>query len=74
MDNEKFITAFQANYDRAYNFFGSSADLQLIMSLACKYTLANKAFSGVALDNIIQKIEMAENRNFSFQQGTPSKL
>ena len=72
MNNEQFLITFQANFNRAENFFGSSFDRQLLLSMASKYTLANKIFSGVALDKICQKIDKAVNRAFPFQPGSPA--
>ncbi|SOC39220.1 DUF4003 family protein [Ureibacillus acetophenoni] len=72
MDQQQFITAFQGNYERASLYFSNSFDRQLLISLACKYTLANKTFSGVALENICAEIDNAKSREFSFQLGSPS--
>ncbi|TSI11002.1 DUF4003 family protein [Lysinibacillus sp. BW-2-10] len=61
MDNEQFIIAFEQNYQRVINYIGSGVDQQLVMSLACKYTLAKKPFSGVMLQKVIDQVdEMAK--------------
>ncbi|WP_147370399.1 DUF4003 family protein [Lysinibacillus yapensis] len=54
MDNEQFIKVFLDNYNRIFNYTGGQ-DLQLMHSLACKYTIANKQFSGVVLHKIIEQ-------------------
>lgn len=72
MDQQQFITTFQGNFERASLYFSNSFDRQLLLSLASKYTLANKTFSGVALEKICAEIDNAKNREFSFQLGSPS--
>lgn len=72
MDQQQFITTFQVNYKRANLFFSNSFDRQLLLSLASKYTLANKTFSGVTLEKICEEIDKAINREFPFQPGSPS--
>ena len=72
MSNEQFLKAFQANFNRADNFFGSGFDRLLLLSLAAKYTLANKTFSGVALDKISENIDKTANREFPFHPGSPA--
>ncbi|QCR34233.1 DUF4003 family protein [Lysinibacillus sp. SGAir0095] len=56
MSEEQFIKAFQDNYNRLFNYTGGH-DIQLMHSLACRYTLAQKQFSGVILQKIIEEIQ-----------------
>ncbi len=56
MSDEQFIKQFQDNYNRVFNYSGGQ-DIQLMMSLACKYTLAEKQFSGVALQKVMELVQ-----------------
>ncbi|MDI7743249.1 DUF4003 family protein [Lysinibacillus fusiformis] len=56
MSNEQFINSFQDNYNRVFNYTGGQ-DSQLMISLACKYTLSQKQFSGVALQKIMEQFQ-----------------
>jgi len=56
MSDEQFVTSFQANYNRLFNYTGGH-DIELMLSMACKYTLANKQFSGVILQKVIEQIQ-----------------
>ncbi|MFP3919567.1 DUF4003 family protein [Lysinibacillus telephonicus] len=66
MNDEQFIKIFQENYNRVYNYIGGG-DQQLIMSLACKYTLAKKQFSGVILQKVIEHFGEEAKLPFSIQ-------
>lgn len=55
MDNQ-FIENLQKNYDRIVNYFGFDHDKQFLISLASKYTIENKQFSGVLLSKIADQI------------------
>lgn len=57
----EFPITFQKNYERTVNYFGSDNSKNLLMSLACKYTLENKQFSGVALQKVVDEIEKSTN-------------
>lgn len=67
LENEQFIRVLEDNYHRVFNYTGGQ-DLQLMHSLACKYTLCNKQFSGVMLQKIIEQV--TENN----QSAVPIKL
>lgn len=56
MNNEQFIKAFQDNYNRLFNYTGGH-DIKLMISIAGKYTLAQKQFSGVVLQKIIEETQ-----------------
>lgn len=56
VDNEQFIKMLLDNYNRIFNYTGGH-DLQLMLSLATKYTLAKRQFSGVALEKVLEKIQ-----------------
>ncbi|MDN4494060.1 DUF4003 family protein [Ureibacillus aquaedulcis] len=56
MNDEQFIEKFLDNYNRIFNYTGGH-DLQLMLSLACKYTLAKRQFSGVALEKVLEQIQ-----------------
>lgn len=60
MNDEQFIKTFRDNYNRIFNYTGGQ-DIQLMISLACKYTLAQKQFSGVALQKVIERFQNDEN-------------
>lgn len=64
LNNEQFLEAFQQNYNRVFNYMGGG-DLKLLISLACKYTLAEKQFSGVQLQKVCEKLEDAGKGTFS---------
>ncbi|WP_140422959.1 DUF4003 family protein [Ureibacillus sinduriensis] len=55
MKDDQFIKAFIDNYNRIFNYTGGQ-DLQLMLSLASKYTLAKRQFSGVALEKVLERI------------------
>lgn len=63
MDFEQFAQAFQKNYDRVVNYMGTG-DQQFLMSLACKYTIANKPFSGVVLNKVRETLVEEAKRSF----------
>ena len=44
---EQFVKQFTQTHDHVYNYFGEATDRT--MQLAAAYTLANKPFSGLAL-------------------------
>ena len=56
MNDEQFINALQDNYNRLFNYTGGQ-DTQLMISIASKYTLAQKQFSGVVLQKVIEEIQ-----------------
>ncbi|SOC08925.1 uncharacterized protein DUF4003 [Ureibacillus xyleni] len=64
MNNEQFIEAFQQNYNRVFNYMGGG-DIKLYISLACKYTLAMKQFSGVLLQKVCEQLAEEGNGSFS---------
>lgn len=66
MSNDQFIKAFQDNYNRVFNYTGGS-DVQLTISIACKYTLTKRQFSGVLLQKAIEQIEESTKRSFSIR-------
>ena len=69
MNNEQFIKALQDNYNRLFNYTGGH-DTQLMVSIACKYTLAQKQFSGVVLQKIIEEIQENVEPAFHLRLGT----
>ena len=73
MSNQSFIKAFQDNYNRVFNYTGGQDNQQMI-SLACKYTLAQKQFSGVALQKIIEQVQGANVLSVRLESNTSYKL
>lgn len=65
MNDEQFSKQFQANYDRVINYMGQGSDQHLVMSLASKYTINKKQFSGVFLRKVMEIID--EEKSFSLQ-------
>ncbi|MFJ8237439.1 DUF4003 family protein [Ureibacillus sp. NPDC094379] len=65
MNDEQFSKQFQANYDRVINYIGQGNDQHLVMSLASKYTINKKQFSGVMLRKVMEIID--EEKSFSLQ-------
>lgn len=68
MSDDQFIKAFQENYTRVSNYTGGS-DLKLTISLASKYTLSKRQFSGVILQQLIEQIERNSNKGFQIRLG-----
>lgn len=64
-----FHINFQNNYNRVVNFFGNAYNQNFFMSLASKYTLENREFSGVALQKVVDR--MVENSNKAIQRNSP---
>lgn len=69
LDNEQFIQQFQVNYERVFNYIGPGTDPKLLMSLASRYTLKEKQFSGVVLRKVMEVME--EEGTFPFQIESP---
>jgi len=65
MNDEQFSKQFQANYDRVINYMGHGSNQHLAMSLASKYTINKKQFSGVMLRKVMEIIN--EEKSFSLQ-------
>lgn len=59
MNDEQFVKAFQDNYQRVFNYIGGGGGVEqhFYMSLASKYTLANKQYSGVQLQKIVDQLQ-----------------
>lgn len=61
MNDEQFIKALQDNYNRLFNYTGGQ-DTKLMLSLASKYTLAQRQFSGVAIQKIIEEAQASKEQ------------
>ncbi|MFC7687822.1 DUF4003 family protein [Ureibacillus sp. GCM10028918] len=66
MNDEQFIKNLIDNYNRIFNYTGGH-DSQLMLSLACKYTLDKKQFSGVALEKILEQIQNTGEKTLPVQ-------
>ena len=75
MSEEQFIKDFQDNYHRIFNYTGGQS-VQLMFSLASKYTLAKMQFSGVILQKIIEEIQDSGEKplNIRLESNTSYKL
>lgn len=56
MNNEQFISQLESNYTKVFNYTGGHPNLETCVSIATKYTLAGKVYSGVELQKIIDAI------------------
>lgn len=56
MNNESFISQLESNYTKVFNYTGGHPNIQTCVSIATQYTLADKVYSGVELQKIIDAI------------------
>lgn len=52
----RFISQLEDNYTKVFNYTGGHPNIQTCISIATRYTLAGKEYSGVALQKIIDEI------------------
>lgn len=56
---QQFLERFQSNFVKVENYFGNSLNKQFLISIASKYTIEQKEFSGVFLNKVV--LQMNEN-------------
>lgn len=70
MDTQ-FTEELQNNYNRVVNYFGNQFKVSAVISLASKYTLEKREFSGVALQKIVDQMAEYSKKALSIQKNSP---
>lgn len=52
-----FLNQLEANYTRVFNYTGGHPDLRVVTLIAAQYTFANKVYSGVEQQAIIDRLD-----------------
>lgn len=67
----QFTKGLQDNYNRIVNYFGNQFKVGVMISLASKYTLEKREFSGVALQKIVDQMAAYSKKSLSIQRNSP---
>lgn len=56
MNEQLFISDLTKNYTKVFNYTGGHPNIETCLSIAAQYTIANREYSGVAQEEIINKL------------------